>query len=437
MTTPSLFAPYRDILNIPGARAFTVWGLVARLQMGLTGLGTFLLIQIEYDNYGIAGAVVAVQALAWGIVGPNVARLVDRHGQFKVLRVGYAVSVAGRVALIAAALTHQPLWVLWSVVPFMAAAGTQSTYGRARWVKLLRDRDRLNTAFSMESALEEIVFIAGPPTATILAVQVAPWSAAAVAAASVAIGGYMFIAQRSTEPAPRSNKRVPNDVATEAASSPTGAAIAVSASVPTRLRFRRRVGKPLLIERPSLLLLVAMFGASGAMFVSIDASTVAFAEHLGHKQYAGIVLAVFALGSLVGGVIYGARKWTVTLASRLLAGFSFTAVGAVGVYFAPNLLVLGALLFATGLAIAPTMAVGDGATHAAVGTARVTEAMTWTRTGIDLGIAGSAWLTGVLIERHGYAGGFAVSVGAGLIAMLIALASWRYIRSLPYTEDVD
>ena len=48
---------YREILALPGASAFFWWGLVARIQMGMSGLGTFLLVQIEYGSYAKAGAV--------------------------------------------------------------------------------------------------------------------------------------------------------------------------------------------------------------------------------------------------------------------------------------------------------------------------------------------------------------------------------------------
>ncbi len=434
-----MLAPYRDILSIPGAAAFTLWGIIARLQMGLTGLGLFLMVQIEYDSYATAGIAVAIQSLSWALISPAIGKLVDARGQFAVLRFGLAVSVTARTGLIVAAVTHQPLWVLAAIIPFQAAAGTQSTFGRARWAHAVRDRNRLNTAFSMESSLEEIVFIAGPPVATLLATQVASWAASGLAAAAVLVGGYMFIAQRSTEPPASRVRAIPVGVEEDAAAAPSGAGIAVAGSIPALVRWRPRrpSSRPLLLAAPSLLLLILMFAASGAMFVAIDASTVAFAEGTGQKALAGVALALFAAGSLVGGLVYGARSWTMTLASRLVWGFSFTAAGVAAALFSPTLWVLAALLFLTGLAIAPTMAVGDGAAHAAVGRKRVTEAMTWTRTGIDLGIAGGAWATGALIDHHGYHAGFILAASMGGAAALVALASWRYIRSLPYAEDVD
>ncbi len=156
-----MLSPYRGILALPGARAFTLWGLVARLQMGLTGLSTFLLVQIEYGRYEYGGMVLAAIAVSYAVVSPQVGRLVDAFGQSRVLRWGFAVAILGRLAMIAAALTHQPVWVLVALAPLFAAGGTQSTHTRARWTHIVPDKHALNTAFSLESSLEEVLFIAG------------------------------------------------------------------------------------------------------------------------------------------------------------------------------------------------------------------------------------------------------------------------------------
>ncbi|WP_296666591.1 MFS transporter, partial [Demequina sp.] len=126
------------------------------------------------------------------------------------------------------------------------------------------------------------------------------------------------------------------------------------------------------------------------------------------------------------------------LASRLLWGVTATGVGAATFVLAPTMLWLGALMFLTGLAIAPTMAVGDGVVHALIPRSRMTEGMTWTRTGMDVGIAAGAWLAGWIIDRHGSHGGFLVTTVAGLIGVAIAASSWRYLRGRrAYEERIE
>jgi MFS family permease len=171
-----VFSPYRSILALPGAKAFTWWGLIARAQMAMTELGILLMVQIEYGSYAVAGRVVAVVAISWAVLAPFVGRLVDRFGQAATLRWGFGIAIVGRVAMVVAAITHQPEWALMACAPLFAASGSISTYTRSRWVHLVRDDDSLNTAFSLESSLDEVLFIAGPAMTTILATQVASWA---------------------------------------------------------------------------------------------------------------------------------------------------------------------------------------------------------------------------------------------------------------------
>lgn len=407
-----MFAPYRSILAIPGARSFTLWGLLARAQMAMTELGILLMVQIEYGSYAIAGRVVAVVAISWALLAPFVGRLVDRYGQYRTLRWGFAIVIVGRVAMIVAAVAHAPEWALYACAPLFPASGSIATYTRARWAHAVRNDDALNTAFSLESSLDEVLFIAGPAITTILATRFASWSGLAISTLALAVGGYALLAQRSTEPP----------------ASPPG----------VRVRRRRpRLGTHLLVTVPAVLITTAIFGAQGALFASVDVSTVAFADELGRKASSGPVLAMFAAGSLIGGLLYGARAWRHSLSTRLAWGVTLTGVGVVTFVFAPNLTVLAALMFVTGLVVAPTMATGDGMVQALVPRNRLTEGMTWTRMGIDLGIASGAWLAGQLVERHDSGAGFLVSALAGGAAAVVALAAYPYLQSRRRYEEVE
>ncbi len=410
-----MFSPYRSILALPGAKAFTSWGLLARAQMAMTELGILLMVQIEYGSYAVAGQVVAVVAISWALLAPFVGRLVDKFGQAATLRWGFGIAIVGRVAMITAALTHQPEWALLACAPWFAASGSISTYTRSRWVHLVRDNDALNTAFSLESSLDEILFVAGPAITTILATQVASWAGLGVSTAALAVGGYAFLTLRDTEPT----------------------TVGHTPPVPSERRRRRpRLGTHMLISVPAVLITTLIFAAQGALFASVDVSTVAFADEFGRKSLSGPVLALFALGSLIGGLAYGARVWRHSLASRLVWGVVLTGIGAATFGFAPTLLVLALLMFFTGLVVAPTMAVGDGMVQALVPRNRLTEGMTWTRTGIDMGIASGAWLAGYLVQHHGASAGFMVTTIAATASAVVALLAWPYLKSTRRYEEV-
>jgi len=412
----SVLTPYRSILSLPGANAFTWWGLLARAQMAMTELGVFLLVQIEYGSYAEAGKVVGIVALSWVVVGPVIATLVDRYGQSRVLRWSIALSTLGRVGLTACAVAHEPVWILALFAPLIPATGSISTYTRARWSHTARSADELNTAFSLEASLDEILFIVGPAATTILCTQVASWAGIAFSTLTLVIGGYAFIALRDTEP-------------------PVELRVRHGAPAPRRRLRTPRLGSHLLISVPAVLITGAIFTAQGALFASTDAATVAFADEAGVKALSGPVLAVFALGSLLGGVAYGSRVWRRSLASRLAWGITLTGVGVSTFSLAPNLGVLALAMFLTGFVVAPTMAVGDGLVQALVPRNRLTEGMAWTRVGIDLGIGMGATLSGYLIEKHGASGGFAVATTAGLFSAAVALLSWRYLNSRRRYEE--
>jgi predicted MFS family arabinose efflux permease len=136
---------------------------------------------------------------------------------------------------------------------------------------------------------------------------------------------------------------------------------------------------------------------------------------------AGIVLAVWSAGSLVGGLVFGSPAGTVTDRGLALAITTMAAILALGA-LSPDPVVLAVVLVISGLALAPSLArlytrIGlvapDGAT---------TEAFGWLSTAFLIGTAAGSSLGGVTVERLGSRPALAVSAavalgGAGAIAL--------------------
>ena len=113
----------------------------------------------------------AAYVLAQAVCSPPLARLVDQHGQARVMRPAIAVSASGLVTLVLAAAAGAPVWTLY--VAAVVVGSTIGSFGalvRARWSHVLDDPRTLHTAYSLESALDELVFVVGPILATILTV---------------------------------------------------------------------------------------------------------------------------------------------------------------------------------------------------------------------------------------------------------------------------
>src|SRR5665648_508158 len=107
-----MLQPYRDVLARPGAFAFSSAGVLARLPMSMVGIAVVLAVSEIYGSYGLAGQITAVYVIVHSICAPLLARLVDRHGQARVMRPAIGVAAVGLVGLIVALLVEGSRW--WS-----------------------------------------------------------------------------------------------------------------------------------------------------------------------------------------------------------------------------------------------------------------------------------------------------------------------------------
>jgi len=152
---------------LPGAKAFCLSGAVARLPISMMSLGIVLALNHLYDNWTIAGTMSAAYVLAMSCVTPFYARAFDRFGQARVGRLALAVQIVAMLAFAFAALVRVPIPLLFALAIIMGL--TQFSFGalvRTRWSYALRGvedgEQLLNTAYAMEAAIDEIVFILGP-----------------------------------------------------------------------------------------------------------------------------------------------------------------------------------------------------------------------------------------------------------------------------------
>ncbi len=384
--------PYAEIFRIPGTWQFSAAGVIGRVQMSMYGLGTVLLVAAGTGRYGVAGAVAAAGSLGSACCAPQVAKLADRHGQRVVLRplvTAFAVTVA---ALIAAVELHAPDWVLF--IPAVLSGASMPSLGsmvRARWNNLLAGSPQLHTAFSFESVADELVFVLGPAVVTVLSTEVFP-----------AAGLLWFGAQRATEPPP--------------------VTIPVHPASPETSRRRG-------LAAPALIVLVPVYVFLGAMFASIDLSTVGFAQHFGHKALAGLILGTYALGSATGGLWYGSRAWRSPIERRFAITLALTVTGVATFWVQPSLLTLVPVIYLSGITIAPTLIAGFSLVQAQARTGRGTEALTWLSTGIAVGVATGSSLVGFVIDAHGPRAGYVFAAGCGAACLLICLAGLRRLRA--------
>jgi len=167
----------------------------------------------------------------------------------------------------------------------------------------------------------------------------------------------------------------------------------------------------------------------GTMFVSIDLSTVAFAQHFGHKPLAGFILGTYALGSATGGLWYGSRRWRWPAEKRFTLALTLTVIGVSTFWAPPNLVTLTCGLYLCGLSIAPTLIAGFSLLESQAQPGRRTEAMSWLSSGISVGVAAGASVVGFIIDAHGPRVGYAFAALCGVASAVTCLIGQRRLRS--------
>ncbi|MGW0549840.1 MFS transporter [Streptomyces altiplanensis] len=389
-------SPYRAIFAAPGTKAFSAAGFFGRMPLSMMGIGIVTMISQLTGAYGLAGALTATLATAAAVLGPQISRLVDRYGQRRVLRPATLVAVAAVAGLLICAQQGAPDWALFV---FAAGAGCVPSVGsmvRARWAEIYRGSPReLHTAYSWESIADEVCFIFGPIISIGLSTAWFPEAGPLLAAVFLVVGVFWLTAQRATEPVPH-----PRDEHTGGSA----------------------------LRSPGLQVLVATFVATGAIFGSVDVVTVAFAEEQGHKAAASLVLAVYALGSCLAGAVFGLLHLKGEASTRWLVGVCAMAVSMIPLLLAGNLPFLAVALFVAGLAIAPTMVTTMALIEQHVPRAKLTEGMTWTGTGLAVGIALGSSAAGWVVDAAGAESGYAVPVAAGALAAVVAFLGFRRLR---------
>ncbi|MGW0208754.1 MFS transporter [Streptomyces sp. NPDC003233] len=388
-------SPYRALFAEPGTKAFSAAGFLGRMPLSMMGIGVVTMVSQLTGRYGLAGALSATIALSAAAIGPQISRLVDRHGQRRVLRPATLVALTAAAGLLLTAHLKWPDWVLFGCAAGIGSVPSLGAMIRARWAALYRGTGKLHTAYSFESVVDEVCFIFGPIISIGLSTTWFPEAGPLLAACFLAAGVFWLTSQRATEPEPHP---------------------------------REHHGGGTALRSAGLQVLVATFAATGAIFGSVDVVTVAFADERGHKGAASVVLALYAAGSCVAGVVFGLLRFAGAPERRWLLGVAAMAVSMIPLLLVGNLPLLAVALFVSGLSIAPTMITTMSLIEEHVPRAQLTEGMTWVSTGLAVGVALGSSVAGSVIDAAGARAGYGVPAVSGAVAVAVGFLGYRRLR---------
>ncbi|MFJ5306569.1 MFS transporter [Streptomyces sp. NPDC088350] len=380
---------YRSLLRVPGAGFFPL-GFLARLPYATSSLATLVLVQAASGSYAFAGLAAAAQGVANALGGPISGALADRHGHRLVGTVTTLANAVALTGLIAASHTGRA-----STIVASALAGlTQPPVGalvRVHWSRLLHTRDRpdlIPTAFSYEATADEIGFVAGPALVGLLT--------------------------------------------TLGPTAPTTAAIAllVLATLPFALslagggaehRKSSHASRTPLPRLPLAAMFLAM-AAMGTIFGATQTAVTAYANESGRPGSAGLLYAVFGIGSALAGAACAWLPARFTLRHRYVTFAATLLLGALTLVVGEGLRAVPTAMAVAGVTVAPYLISLYALTDRLAPADRATVALTILCAGGPLGTATGQVVAGYLADNHGSAGAFLVAPIAATAALLLAVA---------------
>ena len=402
---------YRSLLRTSGAAAFFLAAAVGRVGTAMTGLGLLWLLHARTGSYGTAGLAVAGFAFAEALVGPQLARLIDRFGQTRVLPcclLAHGAAIAAVLASSTPAAQIAAATCAGAVVPQLGALSA------ARWAYLLRGEraGELPTAFSLESLANATAYLLGPVLVTSLGAAGDTVLASAIAAGLILSGGAALAAQRRTAPQPARER------ARQASAGPASASAAPVSAGQT-------------LRQPAFILLALLNLAIGLYFGTMQVSVSAFAVGHGMPGAAALIIAAASLAGLLGGWAYGLRRPRAPARRQLVMAAAYLTGTALLLPFAPSAIWLGAAVAVTEAAVPPTLVLLNVLTEQTVNPNTLTEAFTWNNSASAAGAALAATFAGHAADAWGASAALGQAPAAGLIFLILAIVLTRKRHHAP------
>nr|WP_236023723.1 MFS transporter [Bifidobacterium miconis] len=395
-------------------------------------LGIILALNHAYGAWTLAGIMNTVYVLSMSCVTPLYAKAFDRFGQARVGRPTLALQVVFMLAFALAVWLRAPVALMFALAVLMGV--TQFSFGalvRARWAYTLRDvRDGeslLNTAYATEAAIDEVVFILGPMLTAWLATSVHPVAQLFVPIAAAAIGGAVFFSLRSTQPRP-----VVEMVDTTATSDvpPVDGAdgIVTSDADGVDCPDGRHIKRSALLYR-GMLPLIAVFVVFNMSFTAVDVSITAAVKSMGAERFLGLQLAMYAVGSCIGALIFGSRRLRGSHWAHMVLFMSLLTVGFVLFRVTmDNLVVLAIVEVLTGLNVSPLFTTGSLIVRGLVPSESLTEGLSWLTTAGTAGGAIGSSVAGMVLDVFGAHGGMTLPALFTAAAIPLTLYGWLSSR---------
>jgi MFS family permease len=353
--------------------------LVARLAIAADVMALTMYVVLGLDlSYAAAGGVTAALTAGLALGGPVLGRMIDRHGL--------------RAVVLATVAMQGVFWLSIPVLPYALLLGAAFLAGvlmvpvqlvNKLGIAALTTANQRQAAFSLDAVQGELSYLLGPSVVVLCAAQTSPHAVAWGVGAAIVAGGVGLLLLNP----------------------PLRADGEVDASAHQRPPRRTWLG----IGMTAVLTMVL---GTTTLLAGVDLAIVATLEAAGQVSWAAVVIAVFGVASVAGGLIYGTLPRP--MPSWLLLGLLGLVTIPAGLAHDWRWLCLAAV--GAGLLTAPTLStLADAVSRLAPASVRG-EATGVQSAAHSAGLALGSLIGGLAIDVSGPGGGFATVGLAGLVA---------------------
>ncbi len=386
---------YGAFLALPGALRLLVTSLAARLPLGMSSLAMLLLVRQRTGSFADAGLAVGAFTLCGAAATPALGGWLDRTGTRQVLMplaVGHAAALIALVAVSAG----RPGVIVITLIAGVAGALTPPVDASVRvlWPVLAPTADLLEAAYQLDATTQEVIWTLGPLLVAGAIAGGSPSTAMVLTAAIVLIGTGLFVASP-----------VPN--------------------VPRHRGTHRGTGA---LASPGLRVIVAAAALMGIGIGGVEVGLPALAVHVGSPGSAGLLLALWSVGSMAGGILYGTRRWETETRVRYPALLLLVALTTAPLLAAGSLAAAIPLSALAGIGYAPMLSCEYALVGSVAEVGCEAESFAWTTASLVAGLAAGSAIAGVVAQDTSVAACFAIGCTSTALAALMAVTGRSRLR---------
>jgi len=357
----------------------------------MLSLGLIIYVERITESYAIAGITVGAATLGISVAQPALSRWMAVFGIRMVLGLTSFLNVV--IVISMAFVPPEPAWLVFLGLMIGLTQPPIQTAARTIYPQMT-PKKLLGRLFSLDATAQEIIWVVGPVVITLIAAQFGSLPILITIATIQATGSIWFIWNKEA-----GQTKIP--------------------------RTTDAYGKVLKNRVVSIMTFMGLLFIGS--FAGLEVGSVAMFD----EAIAGLLIAVFSVGSVLGGVFIGGRansKYSLSLLIGLvLVGFSMVLIAPDNAYW------VGLSLFIAGIGVAPTLGIMALTISGGTKPNEIAEAYGWQTTGQLVGISIGSALAGIAVDIIGPVAAFAVSVFFGIGTLMAALLAIRY---LPTPSDI-